>query len=33
MEAGSSGGAIPRKRMQPLANVKNGSVFFARFVL
>lgn len=33
MDAGSSGGAVPRERMQPPAKFENGSVFFTRFVL
>ena len=31
MDAGSSGGAVPRKRMQPSHDSEKPGIFFARF--
>ena len=31
MDAGSSGGAVPRKRIQSFGLVESGPIFFTRF--
>ena len=33
MDAGSSGGAVPRKRMHPSCYEKSGHIFFTRFFI